>query len=104
MHVWGERNCLSFETAVVVIEPLFPSIDRSGALPRDHRSPCLYNIVVNQIFLPLNYDPLSSFISVLAMQLLAGGVRRSRFIASLNRLSVGCVTTPRKHSGDFTGV
>ena len=25
-------------------------------------------------------------------------------LVSLNRLSVGCGTTPRRHSGDFTGV
>ena len=31
-QMWGERNCLSFETAVGGIEP---------PVPRDHRSPCV---------------------------------------------------------------
>ena len=38
-QIWGQRNCLSFETAVCGIEPPSPRLAVLCSIPRDHRSP-----------------------------------------------------------------
>ena len=68
--MWGERNCLSFETAIGAIEPPPPRLT-VRALPHDHRSPqvvdsanCMLILTVIQVVYSANFHLIITVIQI----------------------------------------